>query len=267
MADELTTIARMGSGSACRSLYGGFVKWEMGERADGADSRAVQVAPESHWPELRVLIAVVHDGRKDTGSTVGMQLSVETSPLLKHRAEAVVPGRMVAMEKAFMDKDFETFAQLTMGDSNQFHATCLDTFPPIFYMNDTSRALVRVVHRINDFMGKAVAAYTFDAGPNAVIYTTEEHQAMVLAVLLRHFPPSAAGSASGLLDFSKYVSNPAVWEAAQSVTVPAELLPGEGQAIEGCVRHIYATSMGDGFRVLDASEALADISTGLPRDD
>nr|AAP34450.1 FP17780 [Homo sapiens] len=63
----------------------------MGEQADGKDSIARQVAPESHWPELRVLILVVSAEKKLTGSTVGMRASVETSPLLRFRAESVVP--------------------------------------------------------------------------------------------------------------------------------------------------------------------------------
>jgi len=96
---ELTTIARMGSGSACRSLHGGFVRWSMGSKEDGSDSMAVQVAPEGHWPELRVLIAVVSDKKKDTGSTAGMVASVNTSPLLGFRAREVVQPRLEAIGK------------------------------------------------------------------------------------------------------------------------------------------------------------------------
>ena len=130
----LSRLARMGSGSACRSLFGGFVSWEMGELKDGSDSMAVQVAPETHWPDLEALILVVSDAKKDVGSSIGMQETVATSSLLKERIQHVVPKRMEQMKQAILDKDFDMFAELTMKDSNQFHAVCLDTYPPIFYM-------------------------------------------------------------------------------------------------------------------------------------
>ena len=95
------------------------------------------------------------------------------------------------MEAAILARDFEVFGRITMQDSNQFHAVCADTYPPVFYMNDTSRAIVGLVHKINDAAGRVKAAYTFDAGPNAVVFVdgddaTEE----VLRVVVDHFPPA-----------------------------------------------------------------------------
>ena len=97
----------------------------MGHLADGSDSLASQVIPESHWPAMRVLILVANRSAKETSSTDGMQRSVATSPLLAHRAAAIVEPRMRAMEAALLARDFPTFAALTMQDSNQFHATCI----------------------------------------------------------------------------------------------------------------------------------------------
>ncbi|KAJ6794301.1 diphosphomevalonate decarboxylase MVD2, peroxisomal-like [Iris pallida] len=135
---SLSAIARQGSGSACRSLYGGFVKWQMGNAPDGSDSIAVQLTSDSHWDDLVIIIAVVSSRQKETSSTTGMRDTVETSPLLQHRAKVVVPTRILQMEEAIRSRDFESFAKLTCSDSNQFHAVCMDTSPPIFYMNDTS---------------------------------------------------------------------------------------------------------------------------------
>ncbi|KAJ9642403.1 diphosphomevalonate decarboxylase [Coniosporium apollinis] len=173
---ELSRIARQGSGSACRSLFGGYVAWEKGTEADGSDSVAVEVAPVSHWPEMRALILVVSAEKKGVSSTSGMQATVATSTLFPERAERTVPKRMEEMKKAILDRDFDTFGKVTMRDSNSFHATCLDTDPPIFYMNDISRAAVRMVEEINQAAGKVIAAYTFDAGPNAVIYYLAENE-------------------------------------------------------------------------------------------
>ncbi|XVF41317.1 hypothetical protein PTKIN_Ptkin01aG0270900 [Pterospermum kingtungense] len=135
---QLSAIARQASGSACRSLLGGFVKWIMGKEDDGSDSFAVQLVDEKHWDDLFIVIAVVSSRQKETSSSSEMRESVETSLLLQHRAKEVVPKRTLQMEEAIKNRDFTSFAQLTCADSNQFHAICLDTYPPIFYMNDTS---------------------------------------------------------------------------------------------------------------------------------
>ncbi|KAK8086793.1 hypothetical protein PG994_001767 [Apiospora phragmitis] len=177
---ELSLIARQGSGSACRSLFGGYVAWQMGSQADGLDSQAVEVAPAAHWPEMRALILVASAAKKGVSSTSGMQQTVATSGLFQQRITDVVPANMKRMEDAVAARDFAAFAEVTMRDSNSFHATCADTYPPIFYMNDVSRAAVRAVEVINAAAGKTVAAYTFDAGPNAVVYYLEENKDLVL---------------------------------------------------------------------------------------
>ncbi|KAH7125125.1 GHMP kinase [Dendryphion nanum] len=173
---ELSRIARQGSGSACRSLFGGYVGWEQGSATDGSDSVAFEVAPASHWPTMRAVILVVSAAKKDVSSTSGMQTTVATSSLFSARANETVPRRMQEMQRAIKEKDFEAFGKVTMVDSNSFHATCLDTWPPIFYLNDVSRAAIKVVEAINKRAGKIVAAYTFDAGPNAVIYYEAENE-------------------------------------------------------------------------------------------
>ncbi|KAF2872413.1 diphosphomevalonate decarboxylase [Massariosphaeria phaeospora] len=179
---DLSKIARQGSGSACRSLFGGYVGWEQGSKDDGSDSVAFQVAPASHWPNMRAVILVVSAAKKDVSSTSGMQTTVATSSLFASRASETVPKRMQEMQKAIQDKDFEAFGKISMMDSNSFHATCLDTYPPIFYLNDVSRAAIKIVESINASAGKIIAAYTFDAGPNAVVYYLEENEKDVAGV-------------------------------------------------------------------------------------
>jgi diphosphomevalonate decarboxylase len=275
---ELSTIARMGSGSACRSLYGGFVRWSMGSKLDGSDSLAIQIAPENHWPELKLLIAVVSEKKKDTGSTDGMVRSVQTSELLKHRAMTVVPARLEALETAYLKKDFDTFAKLTMQDSNQFHACCLDTYPPVFYMNEVSRRIITLVHKLNSTSGHIVAGYTFDAGPNAVIFCLEKNAAIILALLLSHFPldeSNTSTTASSSSSSSSSSSTFSVSEAFIHLRTEAEtngtveinklgLTCNRDEQQTGLVRHIYYTSVGDGPRVLTLEESLA-FQDGLPK--
>lgn len=259
---QLTAIARQGSGSASRSLYGGFVEWRKGSRADGQDSIAVQVADENHWEDLAAVILVVSEKEKDTSSTSGMETSKRTSELLTHRAASIVDKRMDAIKAAYLAKDFATFGEITMKDSNQFHATCLDTYPPIFYMNDTSHDIIRLVHVINNHYGKVVAAYTFDAGPNAVIYTLKEHVPMLVAVMSYFFPSNSPNVAD-------YCNKPAEFkahDAARSSLVNAEFmqkLTATGRPSRANdVKYMFITKAGPGPVKQPIEEALIDTTTG-----
>nr|WCZ58494.1 diphosphomevalonate decarboxylase [Andalucia godoyi] len=301
---EYSAWARRGSGSACRSLYGGFVKWVRGghqEVEDGADSVAVQVCDEGNVrfckvsasrsilaggssssfetpssssskndeqsvekkdEKLHVLVLVVHDGKKETSSTAGMETTVQTSELMGRRAE-IADARVARMETAIATGDFNLFAELTMRDSNQFHAVALDTYPPISYMNDTSRRVVALVSRLNAhgvaLDGEIRAAYSFDAGPNAVLFVREQHLAQVAALVAHAFPPPApshpgAGEAETEYVRTRNAEVRATFEhGAKQWATPAgwssEEMPDR---IHGLLRYIIHTVPGPGPVVYQA---------------
>jgi diphosphomevalonate decarboxylase len=207
----------------------------------GEDSIAVQVANEAHWP-LEVLIVVVSDKKKDVSSTSGMQTSVETSTLIQTRARRVVPERLRQFEEAIATRDFSKFAMLTMQDSNQFHAICLDTYPPIFYMNDVSKQIIQLITRYNSYYGQPRAAYTFDAGPNACIYLPKENVDELKRVLQYYFPTPGQPS----------IEPP---EAFKSLL---------GQVHTNVIDRIIHTRAGPGPQRLSDADSLLDIATGLP---
>ena len=244
---ELSRIARQGSGSACRSMFGGYVAWNMGVQEDGSDSVAVQVAPTSHWPQMRAAILVVSAAKKGVSSTAGMQNTVSTSSLFPQRAYRVVPERIQKMKLAIQERDFATFADSTMKDSNSFHAACLDTFPPIFYLNDTSRTIIRLVEELNRIAKMTVAAYTFDAGPNAVIYYLEENEPWIMALLTTCFE-----GVPGLerVKVAKEKEEPNV--LLQAIDVLLIKAVGDG------VSRIILTSVGEGPEKVDNKSSLID---------
>ncbi|NUN11163.1 diphosphomevalonate decarboxylase [Candidatus Micrarchaeota archaeon] len=181
---ELSILARLGSGSACRSVDGGFVEWKMGSKTDGSDSIAVQIAPASHWPELRNVIAVVDAGKKKVSSRAGMKQTIATSVLYPARLQ-YVPKLIEEMKKAVLAKDFAKFGELTMRESSNMHAVMLDTWPSITYLNDYSKEIMYAVQEFNASKGSIKAAYTFDAGPNAHVYTTADQVEEVVKLLSR----------------------------------------------------------------------------------
>lgn len=259
---ELSTVARQGSGSACRSMLGGWVAWRMGTREDGTDSIAQQVQPHTHWPDMRVLILVANSGQKETSSTDGMARSVRTSPLLAHRAAVLVPERMKAMEEFIAQRDFTGFANLTMADSNQFHATCLDTLPPIFYLNETSKAVIHIVHAYNAFKKSVRAAYTFDAGPNAVVFVQKSDMEELLQLFLANFPhPSTTGylhDPMRLSSFAQTAPKDVPVYASTQETVQAAAIAPELENCVGKIPHaptkvyqIIVSKVGDGPQILN----------------
>uniref|UniRef100_A0A9I3FH61 Diphosphomevalonate decarboxylase n=1 Tax=Anopheles epiroticus TaxID=199890 RepID=A0A9I3FH61_9DIPT len=240
-SEELSKIARMGSGSACRSLHSGYVQWARGERPDGLDSLAIQLAPASAWPDMHVLILVVSDRKKATASTHGMATSVKTSDLIKHRASVCVPERIKLVQKAIAEQDFDTFGRIAMKDSNQFHAICLDTYPPCFYLNDVSRSIIRMVDQINTLAGlnaPVKVAYSFDAGPNACLFLLEKDVAEVSAIVRRVFPFTDSSAE----EYYKGIPN----DETAMQAVPPTVLDSFAVEEPNLLRYIIHTKVGEG---------------------
>ncbi|KAI5701285.1 hypothetical protein M8J76_014903 [Diaphorina citri] len=243
---EVSHIARQGSGSACRSMFGGFVRWKTlpeGQQSDGNGdigrkqcelSNAEQIISESYWGSMRV-----NDQAKSTSSTDGMQRTTLTSTLYEHRVNTIVPSRCSAMEEALRARDFPRFAELTMKDSNQFHACCLDTYPPIVYMNDTSHSIVRFVHEFNTVVGETKVAYTFDAGPNACLYVLENTVPLLLSTLVQYFPPSSG------------ISAPYIRGLEYLNILPPVQLPSFTPQPAGLLQYLISTKIGSGPKILD----------------
>ncbi|XP_047992918.1 diphosphomevalonate decarboxylase [Leguminivora glycinivorella] len=247
---DVSCVARLGSGSACRSVYGGFVQWHAGTDPSGKDSIATQIAEASHWPEMRALILVVGDSAKKTSSTKGMKITAETSELLKHRIEYCVPQRTASIIRAIKDKNFPKFAEITMKDSNQFHAVCLDSYPPFVYMTEVSHKIVEIIHKYNEVCGEVKVAYTFDAGPNACLYLLEEEVPKLISLVKYVFPSTSPNNfVTGLkseqhqlskdflnklglepepADLLKYVIHTKVGEGPTEVTDGSHLLDPNG---------------------------------------
>ncbi|XP_072169725.1 diphosphomevalonate decarboxylase-like [Diadema setosum] len=251
---NVSDIARQGSGSACRSMYGGFVEWLDGKLSCGSDSIAQQVVDQDYWPEIRILILVVSDQKKHTSSTAGMQTTVETSPLLQHRM-TLIPARMETMRRAIRNRNFQAFAELTMQDSNQMHAVCLDTFPPISYMNDTSRAIVQMVHDYNSYKGETKAGYTFDAGPNAVLFILDENVQEMLSLVNYTFPPQDTDGEKFIRGLDSHIE-----DIPQDMKAAMKRDPSPGS-----LKYVIHTKVGPGPQaVTDQEPSLLD-QNGFPK--
>ena len=230
----------------------------------------VQRFPSSHWPSLRVLILVISDAQKDVSSTTGMQDSVRTSPLLAFRADQLVEERLERMKGFYAERDFQGFAELTMQDSNQFHATCQDTYPPIFYMNETSRDVVRMISQANRDAEAVKFGYTFDAGSNAVLFCEQEDlPELVRMVQARFFSPNTDMKA--LIRTSSLRAELDAMELPTACNVRTFVKERFGHGCcckgrSGGVSSLILTQVGEGAHRDEEGEHLVDPQTGEHRD-
>src|SRR5262245_17816712 len=160
----LSALARRGSGSAARSIFGGFVEWRGGEGPDGLDSVAAPLAAPDHW-DLRIVVAVTSNAPKAVSSREGMARAA-TSPLYP----AWVAGAeqdLAAARAAIRARDLDALGLVAEHSALKMHAIGLAARPPLLYWRG---ATVECLHRVWALRGAGTPAYaSIDAGPQVKV--------------------------------------------------------------------------------------------------
>ena len=174
---ELSMLARIGSGSASRSLFDGFAVWHAGQRADGMDSYAEPL--NGARPALRIGILEVSRAHKKTGSTEGMNRTRETSELYESWPKQAACD-YDELRTAMVVEDFPMFGKTAENNALAMHATMMAAWPPLCYWKPQSVTLMQRVWKARE---EGLQLYfTMDAGPNLKLLFLKEDQAAVKAL-------------------------------------------------------------------------------------
>lgn len=173
---ELAVFARMGSGSACRSIPDGLVEWVDGQTSD--DSYAYSLYPPSYW-DLRDLLVVVDSGMKKVSTTEGMK-AARTSPMLSARL-AALPARIAYLKEAMKRKNFQQLGEIIEEECLDMHRVMQTQTPPLFYWNDTTK---KIMDAVGGWRKDGIPVYfTIDAGPNVHLICEGKDEEKVMKVL------------------------------------------------------------------------------------
>jgi len=168
---ELSILARLGSGSAARSVVGGFAEWKKGEKEDGTDSYVEQLVPPSHWPEFRMIACVVSQEEKEVSSRSGMARTVSTSPFYASWLENIKED-LNNVRRGVQEKDIALVGETAQRNCLRMHALMFSTLPPLVYWNP---ATLRIIKKCLEWQEKMDCFFTIDAGPQVKIICLQEN--------------------------------------------------------------------------------------------
>jgi diphosphomevalonate decarboxylase len=175
----LSRLARTGSGSASRSIHGGFVQWECGNKADGSDSEARQLFAADYWP-LTILVAQVRDGKKKVSSTSGMRMAASDSLTFRGWIDQCEKD-VIACQAALAQKDMARLADVVEGNAMAMHGTMMASRPPLLYWQP---ATVAIIHTVRALRADGTACcFTIDAGSSVVVLVEPSDAGPVAAAL------------------------------------------------------------------------------------
>ncbi len=195
----LASLAGRASGSAARSLYGGFVELE-----NTPDDIAVRTLRDpGEWP-LTVVVAITASGPKPVGSTEAMELSRKTSPFYSSWIEQQ-PHDLGVARDAIMQRDFEKLATVAEHNCLKMHSIMWASRPPIVYWNS---ATMECLQTIRELQSQGVGVFfTMDAGPQVKAVCLPEYAQQVRAALAAtkgviELMESGLGDAARLVDLA-----------------------------------------------------------------
>jgi len=172
---EIAALARRGSGSACRSLFGGFVEW----RPDGGDDAVHQVAAQEHWA-LAILVAVTREVPKSVGSREGMKRTAATSPYYEAWLSTSTAD-LEAARAALAARDLGTLGPIAERNALRMHAAAIAADPPLLYWEPATIAVMQEVARLR---ARGVGAFfSIDAGPQVKVLCESADADRVAAAL------------------------------------------------------------------------------------
>jgi diphosphomevalonate decarboxylase len=178
---ELSALARVGSGSACRSVFGGYVEWRAGNAADGSDSHAYPLYPAEYW-ELGAVVALISGQPKGVDSTAGMRRTVDSSPYQAPFLEQV-DNDLAAARVAIGARDLTALARVAERSCLRMHAAMIAADPPLIYLRPESWAVIEEVRRLR--AAGTPAFFTADAGPNVKVFCAPDALEVVDRALTR----------------------------------------------------------------------------------
>ncbi len=157
--ERISTYARLGSGSATRSIHGGFVYWNKGNSHETSFAEQICGPDEFH---MNAVIAIIHEGKKDVTSDVGHE-SAYTSPFNEARIKKS-QEQAIEIKKAILDDDFSKVGKIAEENCKYMHAVMMTSNPPLFYWHPETLKLIKSIQRIRK---EGLECYfTIDAGPN-----------------------------------------------------------------------------------------------------
>ena len=177
--EDLSGLARRGSGSAARSVYGGLVEWRRGERGDGSDSIAIPIESDPDW-SLGMAVAIVSEAKKAFASRDAMRHVEATSPLFPGWL-AAQDADLAAAREAIAARDLPRLGTIAEENCLRMHATSMAARPPVLYWLPATLALMRRVVEIRE--AGTPAYFTIDAGPQVKVLCASQDLPAVAAGL------------------------------------------------------------------------------------